>query len=431
MNNVRRAVLVLCLFVLLIVAVSRFVQRDDVTGNATGTAQSIPAKGLVELLPDTVDLFEPDRSIVSNWNFVFLQTISAERVSPPQAARILAVYHRILDDIVNNSAVPAITDTDNDTIVAAASARMLVLFFPKYRYFYDQQIENLDIEQEALKKITTYVISSVITRNQDGSREVATYEIIDQVGMWKATPPYYEVPLLPHWGSVDPFVVTKGDMEILAPPSLDSKAYAKEYNEVKKMGGVDSVLRSKDQDEIAKFWADGKGTYTPPGHWNYIAGEVLKVKGLSVSEQVRLYAVLNTALADAGIATWNQKFVHNLWRPIDAVHMADKDGNADTEPDTEWFNYIETPNFPEYPSGHSTFSAAAATVLTEYFGDDVEFVSHSLGLPGVERGFDSFWEAANEAGMSRIYGGIHFQSANREGLRLGEKVADRVIESYK
>jgi hypothetical protein len=149
-------------------------------------------------------------------------------------------------------------------------------------------------------------------------------------------------------------------------------------------------------------------------------------ESISLEEEAHCYALLNIAMADAGIQTWKAKFDYEYWRPIDAITMAAQDGNADTQQDEKWFNYIETPNFPEYPSGHSTFSGAGAAVLTEILGPERSFETYSLGLPDVTRSFDSFTQAAQEAGMSRIYGGIHFQKANAEGLRIGKEIGTHI-----
>ncbi len=119
---------------------------------------------------------------------------------------------------------------------------------------------------------------------------------------------------------------------------------------------------------IALFWADGGGTSTPPGHWNQIAMDVGLEQGQNLLQNARMMALLNYALADAGIVSWDAKYAYNIWRPIDAIRQADSDGNANTIQNGNWTPLISTPSFPSYTSGHSTFSGAAAAVLTELFG---------------------------------------------------------------
>src|SRR5262249_7147764 len=163
---------------------------------------------------------------------------------------------------------------------------------------------------------------------------------------------------------------------------------------------------------IARFWADGSGTVTPPGHWNQIAAEIANSSTNNLADNARLLAELNFALADAGIVAWDAKYHYGFWRPITAIRESDIDNNPDTEQEPGWNSLLITPPFPEYISGHSTFSGAAATILTFAFGDNFAFSTTSPGLPNVTRSFTSFQQAAEEAGRSRIYGGIHYQFSN-------------------
>ena len=140
---------------------------------------------------------------------------------------------------------------------------------------------------------------------------------------------------------------------------------------------------------------------------------------------------MNIAEADAAIIAWDCKYAFNFWRPVSAIHNADTDDNPDTLSDPTWSPFLVTPNFPEYISGHSTFSGAAAAVLAVFYGsDDIPFTTGSEDLPGVVRSFNSFSQAAEEAGMSRIYGGIHFMSANLNGLASGAGLGGYVAKNF-
>ncbi|WP_417738666.1 vanadium-dependent haloperoxidase [Rosistilla oblonga] len=271
-------------------------------------------------------------------------------------------------------------------------------------------------------------------RDDDGSLATRTYTHGDAPGDWQRTEPDYLPPLLPQWADVDPFVVD--DVEAFrpaAPPALTSDSYAASVDEVMRLGGVDSVDRTSDQTEIATFWSDGGGTFTPPGHWNQIAADVMVGQQQPLIETARTLALLNLAMADAGIAAWDTKFHYDLWRPIDAIQRADEDGNPATDQDDAWQPLLTSPPFPTYTSGHSTFSGAADAVLTALLGDNVSFTSQTdaFASPGqrpldpnliVTRTFDSFSEAAEEAGLSRIYGGIHFDFDNTAGLDTGRAI---------
>jgi Ca2+-binding RTX toxin-like protein len=208
-----------------------------------------------------------------------------------------------------------------------------------------------------------------------------------------------------------------------APPAMTSTAYATALNEVKAIGSSTSTTRTPDQTAIAQFWANGSGTSTPPGHWNVVAEIVSQNNGNSLEDNARLFAMLNVALADAGISCWDAKYEFDMWRPVTAIREADTDGNSATTEDAVWTPFLATPAFPTYSSGHSTFSGAGAAVLKAFFGTDrVTFVLPSETSGVADRTFRSFTQAAEESGMSRIYGGIHFSFDNTAGLTSGDQI---------
>jgi hypothetical protein len=213
---------------------------------------------------------------------------------------------------------------------------------------------------------------------------------------------------------------TSGHFRPLGPPALTSAKYAADYNEIKALGAAAGSTRTSDQSEIALFWADGSGTETPPGHWNSIAQQVGLGQGNTLEDNARLFALLNLAMADAAICAWDAKYSFDFWRPVTAIRNGDLDGNPATEADPAWRSFIVTPPFPDYVSGHSTFSGAASAVLAMFYGTDhIAFTIGSDFLPGVTRSFTSFSSAAEEAAVSRLYGGIHFRSATTDGLHAG------------
>jgi hypothetical protein len=258
-------------------------------------------------------------------------------------------------------------------------------------------------------------------------------------GTWEPTPSAFANPLYPGWGNVTPFGISStAPFESTLPGGsvanfIGSTQYAAQWQQVYELGRVDSVTRTADQTEIAFFWAAGAGTVTPPGAWNEIANTVAASAGLGVADSARLFASLNVALADAAIVCWTVKYDVDFWRPVTAIHNGDIDGNALTFADTSWMPLINTPPFPEYTSGHSTFSGAAATVLTAFFGDNYAFNYASDtdgdGIGDITRFFGSFDEAAFEAAMSRLYGGIHFDSGNMDGLIAGEQIGDYIVNN--
>jgi membrane-associated phospholipid phosphatase len=258
-------------------------------------------------------------------------------------------------------------------------------------------------------------------RATDGSDSNVVYAAGTGPGIWQPTPPALAPALLPQWSYVVPFAMNAPtQFRPPPPPILTSAEYTFDFNFTKTLGAATGSSRTAEQTQIALFWSDGAGTVTPPGHWNQIAQSVAIARDNSIEQNARLFALLNIALADAAVVSWDCKYTFNYWRPITAIRVADTDGNPDTVADPIWSPLIVTPPFPEYTSGHSTFSGAAAAVLAAFYdSDDIQFTTVSDGLPTVTRSFVSFSGAAVEAGMSRIYGGIHFMSANRNGLLSG------------
>ena len=293
----------------------------------------------------------------------------------------------------------------------------------------DGTAKNLGIELG--KRVGQSILAD---RVNDGVNGNSTYAPTTEVGKWRRTFPDYLPPLLSQWPSVKPFALARSDeFRPAPPPAIGSVEYATAVDEAMRLGGFQNSQRTAEQTEIALFWADGGGTATPPGHWNRIATDVTLKQGTSLLETARTFALLNIAMADAGIASWDAKYHYDLWRPIDAIRQADQDGNTATLADSSWIPLLKTPPFSSYTSGHSTFSGAANAVLTSIFGELFAFDSQSDGHLAAEqrpldptqiakRHFQSFNQAAEEAGLSRIYGGIHFNFDNTAGLELGRQV---------
>ena len=395
--------------------------------------------------------------LVTDWNNQLLTAIKGVSgepfTNPPKASYNLAVMQTAIYDAVNgvnrsyqpylvNAMAPA--GASAEAAVNQAAYQVLNQLYPAASFptinasitsFYNTQ-QGLIAGGQAKTDGQNWgagVASQIFAaRVGDGSTTPGVYSVPAVPGVWIPTPAGFASPLLPAWGDVKPFgVPSVAPFVPSAPPALDSAAYALSYNQVKDLGSATSLLRTADQTEIAKFWADGGGTVTPPGHWNLIAQDVVNGAGLSLVQSARVFAALNISGADASIAAWETKYVYNLWRPVTAIRLGDTDGNAATVKDASWTPLIGTPPFPAYTSGHSTFSSAATAVLTEYFGASYAFSTPSQdpSLP-VTRSFSSFQAAAEEAGASRIYGGIHYDFDNTAGLWAGAGIGGYVVDNY-
>ncbi|WP_162275923.1 phosphatase PAP2 family protein [Roseimaritima ulvae] len=381
--------------------------------------------------------------------------------APPQVARNLAMIHGAMFDTLNSFAgdyhsyLPSQSPPSDAVPVAAAAAAAHQVASTLYSESDELAVWDASLH-ESLRGFGDADLTGSLNfgrsignafleaRREDGADTTGSHTAGDAPGDWERTAPDFLPPLLPAWADVTPFALESANQfRPAAPPSLDSQQYADSVDEVMRIGGYSSTERTADQTEIAIFWADGGGTYTPPGHWNQIASETISAQQLGLLESARTFALVNYALADAGIASWDAKYGYDFWRPIDAIRYAETDGNASTVTVENWLPLVATPPFPTYTSGHSTFSGAAAEVLTGLFGDNFAFSSEIDRRPSaaqkplaedriVTRHFTSFWHAAEEAGISRIYGGIHFDFDNTAGLEsgrgVGQWVATRLLQ---
>jgi hypothetical protein len=227
-----------------------------------------------------------------------------------------------------------------------------------------------------------------------------------------------QAPLLPKWGSNRTFALTNAkDCKLSAPPEYSTEKNSTFYKEALEVYNTTRAL-TPEQKTIARFWSDDPMlSPTPPGHWISILLQ-LTDKNASLEKFSEGYARLGIALADSFIACWDTKFEYNLLRPLTYIGR---------NIDPKWTPLLNTPPFPEYPSGHSTQSGAAASVLSATFGENFAFTDNTHEADGLKpRAYKNFWAAAQEAGISRLYGGIHFRSAVERGLEQGKCVGTRV-----
>lgn len=385
---------------------------------------------------------------VVEWHALMLDAIRTDTSNPPLASRHLAMLSTALFDCVNAVApthqsylpspeVPP--GASAEAAVVAAGREMMRTLHPGFQ----GRIEALANRQrsvlgdapgipDGLALGRSVALRMLAARSADGSNTEVPYIPSSDPGQWRRTPPFFRPPLSPHWGRVTLFCLPGLDgYRAPPPPALGSPEYAVAFNEVKRLGGAASTARTPEQTVIAQFWSDFSYTAMPPGHWTEIASSIAVERRLDLAETARLLALVDLSQADAAIVCWDIKYRWNLWRPITAIQRADEDGNPGTEADPAWDQLLPSPPFPAYTSGHSTFSGAAAQVLTGFFGTDaVAFTAHSDTLTNVTRRFTSIASCADEVGLSRIYGGIHFPFDNSGGRRSGERIGRHVVRHY-
>ena len=250
---------------------------------------------------------------------------------------------------------------------------------------------------------------------------------------WPLNDPTTGQPVLdptPWVGGVKPFLLkSSSQFRTRGPKALTSAAWARDFNEVKAIGAVDSTVRTGDQTYIARWWQS-----TPLASWNSVARQLVAREGLDVATGARLFAMQNLSTADASINCWNDKYHFDFWRPWNAIPRAAEDGNRATEPQASWKPLIAAP-YPEHPSGHLCLDGASTRVLRAFFGNrnGYEITSASTFLQPTDertRSFRSFSRAVAEVVEARIWAGLHYRTADLQGKALGQKVADYAADHY-
>ena len=388
--------------------------------------------------------------IPTEWNAAFLDEVRAARNNPPVMTRTMAILNVSMHDAVASlaggfetySIDPATAPAGASAEAAAASAAhtVLVAFYPGSQTALDallaEQLEGIPAGSDRDQGLSwgKLVADAILaSRADDGSATAVQYDPPAGVFWWVPTPPAFAPPLLPQWPYIDAWTLrSNSQFRAPGPPATpDDPRYTKDFVEVKTLGGTTSTARTEDQSEIARFWNDFLGSATPPGHWNAIAQTFVDEDATSLVESTRYYALISITLADAAIVSWDNKYHFHHWRPSTAITNAHVDGNPDTARDATWTSYITTPPFPTYTSGHSTFSGSASRMLSLLLGSDaIAFSAVADDVPGAVRHYSSLSQASEEAGQSRIYGGIHWQYDNRDAIAGGRALAEYVFANF-
>jgi hypothetical protein len=379
---------------------------------------------------------------VLHWNDVAAAAYKPTQGFVPLAqTRTFSIMHASIHDALNAierryaSYTPGLVKAPRasvDAAVAAAAREVLVVLIPDQAALIESAyVQALNAVRDGPAKtagITTGQTAALATlsrRRTDGADQSTQPVYVPRpgAGEYQFTAPF-DFANLPGWGRVQPFVIKLGDHALDGPQALTSRDYARDLAYVKEIGHITSSTRTADQSEIAKFWYEDS-----PLAWNRIANTVAKQRGLDAWEAARAFTLVNFAMADGFIAGFDAKYHFRLWRPITAIHAAATDGNPLTEADPNWQPFLLTPPVPDYPSTHTVLGWAAAEVLIDLFGNKVRYDTTSLTLPGVTRSYRGFADAAQENGLSRIYAGIHFRHAVRDGRRQGRSIGQTVADS--
>jgi hypothetical protein len=419
-----------------------------------------------------------DDSIVLRWSAATLEAIRQSTLPPPAVARALAIVHTCIYDAwaaydpvaegvhFRGKAEPG-PGGDPVRAISYAAHRALMDLFPDRASLFDVVMQSLGYDPTDLSDPGSLLgrnaaEAGLSARRDDGSNQLRQYadytgyaavntpDVLTDPNRWqplRTASGAEQAFSLPQWGRVAPFaLVTANQFQPPPPSAFPHGSYRKQALEILHM----SAHLTDRQKAIAEYWADGPRTETPPGHWCLIAEFVSRRDGYTLEQDVKLFFMLANALMDASIAVWDAKVYYDSARPVTAIRFlfggrpvrawAGPYQGTQLIDGSTWTSYIATPPFAEFVSGHSAFSAASAEILRRFTGSD-DFggeVTIAAGSSPVEPGlfprqdvtlsWPAFSDAADEAGLSRRYGGIHFEAGDLEGRTLGRRIAAIVWE---
>jgi hypothetical protein len=400
--------------------------------------------GLVtSILSLTASIVRAD--VVTDWNALMVATVSSQ--NPFAQARFAAIVKLAVYEAVNSitrryepylpEPIAVSYPASPEAAAVAAAHRVLAAYFPERSGGLDAaRAASLGSVADGAAKVNGIAVGEaaaaamIALRANDGSSPPAFYlPASADPGVWQPTPACPPAGgVLLHWRDVPPFGIKRADQFRSAPPPpLTSRRYARDLNEVKNVGGIDSMQRPAHLADVAQFYAAVLAVAT----WNPAVVQATLQKHRSLSFNARLFALLNMAISDGAVAVMDTKYEYAFWRPETAIRAADIDGNRWTEAETSFTPFITTPCFPSYGSAHAAASYAARVVAESVLGDDeTEMVLSNAAVPNVVLEYTTFEQITEDIDDARVYGGIHFRFDQRAGARQGRKIGAWVVNHH-
>jgi len=383
--------------------------------------------------------------VVAEWHqeAVRLTLLPASALAPVQQTRTMAIVQVSVHDAVNGitgeyetylSPVPAPAGASSEAAAIAAAYHALRNLFPSQSMSLDSLLmtslaaHGLSVNDPGVGYGISAATRILTARANDGSAQAQYNYTAPGAGLPGIWVPLTSLPaLLPGWGDLTPWVLRSGaQFRPGAPPALGSEQYARDYNEIKEIGAMNSPTRTAEQTQIAAFWLA-----SPVAIWSQVLTQLNAAREFNLSKRARTFALAYLSAADSSIACWDAKYEYNFWRPQPAIRRGAEDENDATLADPVWTPLHTTPRHPEYPSGHTTNSTALVTIFQLIFGDDPGMQVTSTTTPPntttpITREWDTLDEGLEEVIDARVYSGIHFRTADEVGSRLGRQVAQFV-----
>jgi hypothetical protein len=377
---------------------------------------------------------------VCDWNIKVGEIVVSAKMGPPPANRAMAIANTAVYEVVNaiTKRYPAgalkldvAPGASVDAAVAAANRTALAKLLPS-------QLAAIDSAyQAALAKVPDGVAKTsgiaageraaaavLALRADDGAAAGETYRPQTAAGVYVPT----VIPAAPHWPQRKPWLMSSASQfRPGPPPALTSALWARDFNEVKALGGKSNSRRTPEQTQIAGFWEA-----TLPPIYNGIVLSVADVPGREVTQNARLFAAVAQAADDALLAVFDAKYHYNFWRPVTAIRNGDLDGNDATERDPSWTPFIDTPMHPEYPCAHCTVAGAVGAVLQAEIrtGTMPALQTTSYLVKGPARTWTKIDDFMQEVGNARVYDGVHFRNSTEVGAALGKQVGALAVAKF-
>jgi len=386
----------------------------------------------------TTGFVTPARAdVVDDWHDRAVAAVYAAHQSPVAQGRTVTIVDLAMFEALNAitpryrpylARLPASPEASAQVAAAKAAHDVLVRLCPtQAASFADVLQAYLAAERDDEAKRDGDAIGAraaaalLAERQSDGSDRLDDYRPATTPGAYVPT----TLPVASQWGLVKPFALAEGSQFRPGPPyALTSDDWARDFDEVRRLGAKKNSERSLEQSQIASFWEIvGPATYSP------LAQQVAASRHLDLISHARLLALVSMATSDAAIAVFDAKYAYGFWRPITAIRNGDRDGNDATRRDATWEPFLPTPMHPEYPCAHCAVQGSAARVLELLGSNDIATVTlTSSTAPGAVRRYDRLTDYVTEVVNARIYGGMHYRRSGEAGVELGRRVAKEVIE---
>jgi hypothetical protein len=378
--------------------------------------------------------------VVTDWNITLGEIISDAKLPPPPCNRILAIVHTAMYEATNaitkrypasGLKVEAAPGASLDAAIAAANHAALLKLLPA------QQAAIDNAYQAALAKVADGAAKSAgIAVGEQAAAAVLAFRADDSIDPVDSYRPYTTagvyvptaVPVAVQWPQRKPWLMTSpSQFRPGPPPKLASEVWARDYNEIKALGGKNSTQRTAEQTDIARFWE----ATLPPIYYGLVRS-VANVPGRDVAQNARLFAAVTQAMDDALIAVFDAKYRYNFWRPVTAIRNGDLDGNDATERDPLWTPYIDTPMHPEYPCAHCIVAGAVGTVLQAEIGAGPAPVltTTSPTAKNSARSWRKVDDFVEEVSLARIYDGVHYRTSTQVGTAMGKQIGQLAVAKF-